>query len=249
MDLPLSEAILRLFLAFLLGSVVGMEREYTQQSAGLRTHILVCLGATVFTLVSISDMTAGLTSSSSIGPDSLGNSVPYRMVHDPGRIAAQIVSGIGFIGGGAVLRHGANIRGLTTAASLWTMASIGMLLGVGAYQLAIVATLFSFLVLFIVGSLERSMFRKYLKRFGLLHMQLTARMDMAAGIERWLEDTFPGKTTEVRLQRNEEAKTVIMTYSIDIKGLQPDINALSRQLNTRDGILSATLKVLHEDKE
>jgi putative Mg2+ transporter-C (MgtC) family protein len=249
MDLPLSEAILRLFLAFLLGSVVGMEREYTQQSAGLRTHILVCLGATVFTLVSISDMTTGLTAIHNTDPDGLGGAVSYRVTHDPGRIAAQIVSGIGFIGGGAVLRHGANIRGLTTAASLWMMASIGMLLGVGAYQLAIVATLFSFLVLFIVGSLERTMFRKYLKRFALLHVQLTAQTDMASGVERWLEDLFPGKTTEVRLQRNEEAKTVIMTYSIDIKGLQPDINSLSRQLNTRDGILSATLKVLHEEKE
>jgi putative Mg2+ transporter-C (MgtC) family protein len=150
MELTLNEAILRLFLAFLLGSVVGMEREYTQQSAGLRTHILVCLGSAVFTIVSISDMTQGLQMVST------DPNMTYRMVRDPARIAAQIVPGIGFIGGGAVLRHGASIRGLTTAASLWMMASIGMLIGVGYYQLAIVSTLFSFLVLFIIGALERT---------------------------------------------------------------------------------------------
>src|SRR5262245_37891410 len=138
MEISLSESILRLLLAFLLGSVVGMEREYTQQSAGLRTHILVCMGATIFTIVSASAVTA----------DTLHTGGAIRYVGDPTRIAAQIVSGIGFIGGGAVLRHGASIRGLTTAASLWMMASIGMLIGIGYYQLSIVSTLFSFLVLF-----------------------------------------------------------------------------------------------------
>lgn len=243
MELSLNEAILRLFLAFLLGSVVGMEREYTQQSAGLRTHILVCLGATVFTIVSISDMTSGLSTAH------LDPNLSYRMVRDPARIAAQIVAGIGFIGGGAVLRHGASIRGLTTAASLWTMASIGMLIGVGSYQLAIVATLFSFLVLFIVGAMEHSMFKKHLKKFTFLKLHITAREHSLVAIEQWLEKMFPKKTVEVKIQHNEEAKTITIHYTVDLRGLQADINSLSRKLNALDGVTSASLKVLNEEKE
>ncbi|WP_303673516.1 MgtC/SapB family protein [Vampirovibrio chlorellavorus] len=243
MELSLQESILRLFLALLLGSVVGMEREYTQQSAGLRTHILVCLGATVFTLVSITDMSVGL---------SYANADPnttYRMVRDPARIAAQIVPGIGFIGGGAVLRHGANIRGLTTAASLWMMASIGMLLGVGSYQLAIIATLFSFLVLFIIGGLERTMFKKYLKKYILLKIQVTAKEDSMAPIEQWLEEKFPAKTMAVKVQRHPESQTVSLTYNIDLRGMHADVNTLSRNLNNVEGVTSASVRVLQEDKE
>jgi putative Mg2+ transporter-C (MgtC) family protein len=242
MELPLHDAVLRLFLAFLLGSVVGMEREYTQQSAGLRTHILVCLGATIFMLVSISNLSTGMSPTGSIV-------LAEKMAQDPSRIAAQIVSGIGFIGGGAVLRHGANIRGLTTAASLWTIASIGMLIGVGYYQLAIVATLFAFLTLFIVGALERSMFRKYLKRFTLLKIQLTVRTDVIPAIEHWLEKSFPKKTMDVRLQRHDDTGTTTLSYTVDLRGLQVDVNTLARQMNSMQGVISASLKVLHEDKE
>lgn len=243
MELTLNEQILRLLLALLLGSVVGMEREYTQQSAGLRTHILVCLGATIFTIVSISDMSLGL-----VMKDADPN-LAYKMVRDPGRIAAQILPGIGFIGGGAVLRHGASIRGLTTAASLWMIASIGMLIGVGSYQLAIVGTVFSFLVLFIIGGLERSMFKKHLKKFTLLRVQVTAKENALAEIEQWLEKSFPRKTVEVKTQRNEEANTATMSYTVDLRGVQADVNVLSRKLNALDGVLSASLKVFHEEKE
>lgn len=241
MELTLNEAILRLFLAFLLGSVVGMEREYTQQSAGLRTHILVCLGATVFTIVSISDMSYGLVHSDP--------NMTYRLVRDPARIAAQIVPGIGFIGGGAVLRHGASIRGLTTAASLWMMASIGMLIGIGFYQLSIVATLFSFLVLFIIGALERTMFKKYLKKFTLLRMQVTAKDTSLNLIEQWVEKAFPKKTVETKTHQNEDTDTTTMTYVIDLRGLHADVNVLSRKLNAIEGVTSASIKVYHEEKE
>lgn len=240
MELSLQDAVLRLVLAFLLGSVVGMEREYTQQSAGLRTHILVCLGATVFTIVSISDMTTGMSLASD-------TNLQYRIVRDPARIAAQIVTGIGFIGGGAVLRHGASIRGLTTAASLWMMASIGMLIGIGQYQLSLVATFFSFLVLFIIGALERTMFRKYLKKFTLLRIQVSARDTSLNNVEAWLEKTFPNKTVEVKTQKNEEARKTTMTYIIDLRGLNADVNDLARRLNSVEGVLSANIKVYHEE--
>lgn len=237
MEISLSEAILRLLLSFLLGSVVGMEREYTQQSAGLRTHILVCMGATVFTVVSISAVTGGLIHEQGM-----------RYTGDPTRIAAQIVSGIGFIGGGAVLRHGASIRGLTTAASLWMMASIGMLIGVGFYQLSIVATLFSFLVLFIIGALERSMFKKYLKKYTLLRIQVTVKDEGMPLVEQWVDRAFPQKTVEVKTQRSEAEQLSTMTYVIDMRGLHADVNVLSRKLNALEGVTSALIKIYHEEK-
>jgi putative Mg2+ transporter-C (MgtC) family protein len=109
------ELLGRLLLAALLGGAVGAEREVADQSAGLRTHMLLSIGACLFTLVSAYGF-AGTT--------------------DPSRLAAQIVTGIGFLGGGAILRHGLNVRGMTTAASIWATASLGVTVGVGRYLLA-----------------------------------------------------------------------------------------------------------------
>ena len=248
--MELHEQILRLFLALLLGSVVGMEREYIQQSAGLRTHILVCLGATIFTMISISDITAGVVYGhvASLGnaSDPLTN---FRMVRDPARIASQIVVGIGFIGGGAVLRHGTNVRGLTTAASLWVMASIGMLVGVGSYQLAVVATFFSFLVLFIIGAMERTMFKKYLKKYTLLRIQVTAEEQSLPALEQWLEKHFPNKTVEATTQHVSEDQSIVMHYTVDMHGLQANVNSLAVKLNAIAGVQSASLKAFHPEKE
>ena len=123
------EMIARLALAGLLGAVVGFEREWRDRSAGLRTHMLVCIGAAAFTIVSAYAFREWYT--------------PQRssIVMDPTRIAAQIVSGIGFLGAGAILRSGgSSVRGLTTAASLWAMAAIGMAVGAGEYVLAAAST-------------------------------------------------------------------------------------------------------------
>ncbi|MBY0403972.1 MAG: MgtC/SapB family protein, partial [Cyanobacteria bacterium] len=106
MELNESEAIARIFLSLFLSTIIGLEREFNHQSAGLRTHILVCMGATMFTLISLSTVAVSLPHGTIIP------GVQYTINRDPGRIAAQIVSGIGFIGGGAVLRHGASVRGL-----------------------------------------------------------------------------------------------------------------------------------------
>lgn len=111
--------ILRLALALLLGGLLGLERELSGQAAGLRTHLLVSLGACLFTLVGVS---AG---QSLAGTDDSG------IRADITRIPSQIVVGIGFLGGGAILRHGTSIHGLTTAANLWLTASVGLAVGMG----------------------------------------------------------------------------------------------------------------------
>jgi uncharacterized membrane protein YhiD involved in acid resistance len=119
------EFFVRCMLSLLLGGLIGLERELKNKPAGVKTHILICLGATALTFLSI------------------------QMSHqgDPGRIAAQIVSGIGFIGGGAILHSHKMIQGLTTASTLWAAASLGMLIGAG---LMIPACLFTAVCLFIL---------------------------------------------------------------------------------------------------
>ncbi|HEY7589773.1 MAG TPA: MgtC/SapB family protein [Candidatus Limnocylindrales bacterium] len=112
------ELSLRLLLAAALGALIGVEREIHGHSAGMRTHLLVALGSAIFTVLSIH-----------------GFGTPASGV-DPSRIAAQIVSGIGFLGAGAILKEGATIRGLTTAASLWATAAVGLAAGAAQYAIA-----------------------------------------------------------------------------------------------------------------
>ena len=109
--------VVRLVLAAILGALIGLEREVHSHPAGMRTHLLVSVGSAAFTILSIEAFD---------GPGA-----------DPARIAAQIVSGIGFLGAGAILKEGANIRGLTTAASLWAVAAVGMAAGAGAWAVAV----------------------------------------------------------------------------------------------------------------
>jgi putative Mg2+ transporter-C (MgtC) family protein len=128
-DLALqADLAVRMLIAAVLGAAIGLEREIHEHPAGMRTHLLVCLGSAIFTELSI----YGFTTVD-------GVSVANRV--DPTRIAAQVVSGIGFLGAGAILKYGTSIRGLTTAASLWTAAAIGMAAGAGDWIVAAVGTL------------------------------------------------------------------------------------------------------------
>jgi putative Mg2+ transporter-C (MgtC) family protein len=122
------EALLRLSLAAVLGGIIGFERELREREAGLRTHLLVSLGSALFTIVSAYGFNAFLISG--------GNVVRA----DPTRIAAQIVTGIGFLGAGAIIRQGFSVRGLTTAATLWVVAALGMACGAGYYSAAALST-------------------------------------------------------------------------------------------------------------
>jgi putative Mg2+ transporter-C (MgtC) family protein len=120
--------LLRLVVAAVLGGAIGFERELRERQAGLRTHLLVSLGSALFTLVSAYGFHEFLVSGSGL------------VRTDPTRIAAQIVSGIGFLGAGAIIRQGLSVRGLTTAATLWLSAAIGMASGAGYYSAALIAT-------------------------------------------------------------------------------------------------------------
>lgn len=138
MDEPILGMILKLLLAAVLGGLIGLEREAHGRPAGLRTHILVSLGAALFTVISNTYRDPG---------------------SDPGRIASQIVSGIGFLGAGTIIRQGSIVRGLTTAASLWTTAAIGMAAGAGGnlMYLAVVAAVIVFITLGLINRFEQAM--------------------------------------------------------------------------------------------
>ena len=138
-DLDTWDALLRLSVAAVLGGAIGLERELRDHEAGFRTHLLVSLGACVFTLVSAYAWTDWSFSTS------------RGIVFDPTRIAAQIVTGIGFLGAGAIIVRGISVRGLTTAATLWVVAAIGMAAGTAYYTVAFGATA---LVLISLGPLR-----------------------------------------------------------------------------------------------
>jgi putative Mg2+ transporter-C (MgtC) family protein len=127
-DLSWVEIIGRLLLAAVLGGAIGLERELHEREAGLRTHLLVAVGASLFTLVS------------AYAWHDFHFSRASGVSFDPTRIAAQIVTGIGFLGAGAIIRQGASIRGLTTAATLWVVAAIGVAAGAGYYVAAVAGT-------------------------------------------------------------------------------------------------------------
>jgi putative Mg2+ transporter-C (MgtC) family protein len=134
------ELVVRLFIAAGLGSLIGAERERLVWAAGLRTHMLVCVGSCLFMVVSAYGF-AGV-----IGPG---------VVLDPSRVAAQVVSGIGFLGAGSILLRGDVVRGLTTAASLWTVAAIGLAVGSGLYIEAVSATFIILIILAGIKPLEK----------------------------------------------------------------------------------------------
>jgi putative Mg2+ transporter-C (MgtC) family protein len=124
--------VVPLLLAVFLGGVIGLERQVRDKPAGLRTNILISLGSCLFTMISIT----------------LAGS-------DPGRIAAQIVTGVGFLGAGAIIQSGASVHGLTTAAGIWIVASIGMACGTRRYFLAVVVTLLAVLALMLLSPIDK----------------------------------------------------------------------------------------------
>jgi putative Mg2+ transporter-C (MgtC) family protein len=128
-----AEALLRLLLAAVFGAALGVEREYRRKPAGLRTNILIALGSSLFTIVAINLSRLGGT---------------------PDRIVAQVVTGIGFVGGGAILRSRTSVHGMTTAATVWVNAAIGVATGTGDFKVAAAATALTLIVLAVLPPIE-----------------------------------------------------------------------------------------------
>jgi putative Mg2+ transporter-C (MgtC) family protein len=171
--LPEHQIILRLVVAAVLGSIVGIERERLNWVAGLRTHMLVCVGSALFMIVSFCGFADVLTK------DHVGL--------DPSRVAAQVVSGIGFLGAGTIIFRQKIVRGLTTAASLWTVAAIGLAVGGGLYVAASTTTLLVVLILAGLKPIERRLFAARRRQTPLLLLLIDRREISLPAIEAVLD--------------------------------------------------------------
>lgn len=146
------DMLIRLCLGFAAGAIIGLERSSRRQAAGLRTHILIATGSCLLMILSIH----------------LPQELAIPRGGDPGRIAAQVVSGIGFLGAGAMIRLGNNIRGLTTAASLWFVAAVGLSIGAGMFLIAGAAVILGLITLILLSAIEKKLFPS--ERFKILEI-------------------------------------------------------------------------------
>jgi putative Mg2+ transporter-C (MgtC) family protein len=144
--IPNAEFILRLAISAVLGSLIGMDRERLLWAAGLRTHMLVCVGSCLVMIVSVYGFTSVL------GP---------HVILDPSRVAAQVVSGVGFLGAGSIILRNEVVKGLTTAASLWTVAAVGLAVGSGLYVPAVAGTIIILVILIGLKPIEARLRRQH----------------------------------------------------------------------------------------
>jgi len=178
---PLWEGLLRILLSLVLGALIGLERERRRQPAGFRTHTVLAVGSALLSMVSVY--------------------IPYAYGSfnvDPSRIASQVVSGIGFLGAGAILRMGVSVKGLTTAASLWTTAGIGLATGAGMYVLSFFSTLVILMVLSLMSRIER----EFISRKGEKLLRITVRGG-AKEVERVMSLLGEGTIRKIRREGDQ----------------------------------------------
>lgn len=182
------EIILRLFIAVVIGGIIGYEREFNNMPAGFRTNILVCIGATVVSLIQV----VSLNEVSTMVVTHPGLQQVLKV--DVGRMAAQVISGIGFLGAGAIIHEKGSVKGLTTAASLWTVACIGIAIGMGYYFLSITSTILVVLILFFLKKVET----KFLLKPGEIKVQIETEKDTEFNAAKFVIDYFNINKIKVR---------------------------------------------------
>jgi putative Mg2+ transporter-C (MgtC) family protein len=202
------EAVLRLVVAAGLGAAVGIERELREREAGIRTHLLVSLGSCLFTIVG------------AYGFEDFGTKV------DPTRIAAQIVTGIGFLGAGTIIREGISVRGLTTAGSLWIVAAIGMASGAGYYWPAVAGTALTVLALWPL----RALAYRTLERFRPPDRRLVVELREGTPLKTLLDLVPDVRQVEVEDERDRR----VVTFEL----MQPAEEPLVAQLSDREDVVA-----------
>ena len=213
-------ATVRLLLSFLVGMLIGLEREANHQPAGLRTHILISIGATVVMLISI------------FIPQTFTD-----FVGDPGRIAAQVVSGIGFLGAGAILKFGTDVKGLTTAASIWAMAAIGLAIGAGMYAIGLISVAVVLFALTVMNLFEQHAFKQRTLRKIVIEVK---KKDSNTGkFETILED-FNVRISSTGFERNVGDASEKITYVVAVTK-ELNVKQLSDKLEKEPGIVSISI--------
>jgi len=205
------ELLARLVLAAVLGGAIGAERELNDQPAGLRTHMLLTTGACLFTLVSAYGFGRGT---------------------DPSRIAAQIVTGIGFLGGGAIVRDGLTVKGVTTAASIWATASVGVAIGAGSYVLGVGGAVLVVGTLFGLRSADN-----VLQRWGVSREEYTMLAHTGFDAARVVELVRREKVSLRGLDRRDNEDATVITLSVKLPPRYPAerlLDALGRLEGVRE---------------
>jgi len=213
------EIIFRIIIGALLGAMVGFERERQGQPAGLRTHIILVVGATLA-------MTLSINMAIQFNP-----LVPNG---DPARLAAQVISGIGFLGAGAILRYGSNIKGLTTATSLWTMAIVGLAIGAGHYLSGFAATTIILIALILLNVFEKH----YIKTYTMMVLDVSA--DDKATLPDEIRKTLHSIVSSMEatsIDKNLATNQIRLTYTIKLTA-KTSIQNITENLEKMTGIHS-----------
>ena len=206
----------RLVLAAVLSGAIGFEREFHGRSAGFRTHILLCIGSTLIMLTSMHmfELYSG------------------KVVVDPGRIAAGVITGIGFLGAGTIMHFRSSIRGLTTAASLWVVSGIGLAVGSGFYFGSILTTVITIVVLMLFSRLEHAMIRK--DWFKTIVIETKEGIDQLKHI-RGILDEWHAEITDFEVDRSED--NVHMKLRLGLKLMSPKYaEKLTEEIGMIEGV-------------
>lgn len=218
---------IRLVLALLLGGLIGFEREVSSHAAGLRTHILVCVGSALVMLLSMYGFSAFV------------NEVNVRI--DPSRLAAQVISGIGFLGAGTIMFNGRSITGLTTAASLWVVAGIGLAIGAGFYYAAILVCLMVLISLWILNKVEHRYFNG--KKVRILKIQAVDQPG-TLGLITTILGKFKIDIKQIKLEESEDSSKpnhVQITFHVTIP--KPSIiGGLLEETNQIQGVTGVAIE-------
>lgn len=196
------EICLRLLCAMVVGMVIGTEREYTHRPAGMRTHILVALGACAVMIT---------------GQLIFAQYRPYGSTADPARLSAQVITGVGFLGAGTILREGTHVKGLTTAASLWAVACLGIAAGAGYYIVALAGMVFIFITLTVFEVLQN----KLIGSGTVLHSYQMETTNIAEGLEALNNHARNQRTAihDIRTKRQDDG-SYLVTFQAYFGGFQ-----------------------------
>jgi putative Mg2+ transporter-C (MgtC) family protein len=224
MTLPPHEIALRLFTATALAGIVGLDREHRRSAAGLRTHALVGMSSCLVMIVSAFGF-ADILGTPGVGLD-------------PSRIAAQIVTGIGFLGAGTIIAHGESVRGLTTAASIWTVAALGIAVGGGMYRAAILGTALTLILLLVMRPIEYRLDRRWRKQtISALYDPEVTSPEVLLGVLRRINLNVTGLSVETRGDSGKEQIQITLAQSGDAV-LQDALQAVAQL----EGVQSAKVE-------
>lgn len=223
-DITWQTSFFRMFISFIIGTIVGIERESHNQPAGLRTHILISIGSTIVMLLSIY----------------IPQTYPNFQNGDPGRIAAQVVSGIGFLGAGAIMRFGTDVKGLTTAASIWTVAALGLAIGAGMFTISIIGVVIVVFALTIMDSFEKRFFKeRSLKKIGLSVKKKDADIQTLKEILKTLDI----KVVSTGVERHINDATDRITFLVGVTKMV-NIKKLTELLDQYPGMVSFNIEIV-----